>query len=83
MAKLNHRIKDLRINAEDMELLNSIAEDLGMKNTTIARLILHQQLQQIRSDGMKNFSLAIVGKSNISANKEVKTGKIPKIVNVR
>lgn len=59
--KLNCRLKDLKLTTEDMNLLNEISEDLRVKNSDLARLILHQELMRMKGKGVKNYQLAIVG----------------------
>jgi len=62
MSKKNYRLRDLLLSSEDMELLNKIADDLCLKNSDLARMLLKQKLMQIKSEGLNSFELAIVGK---------------------
>lgn len=59
--RLNCRLRDLKLSSEDLNLVNEISNSIGMKNSDLVRLILHQQLKQIKASGISNFQLAIIG----------------------
>lgn len=57
-----YRLRDLHINQKDMQLLNEISENLGFKNTDIARMLLHKSLIEIKAQGLEDYQLAIIGR---------------------
>ena len=59
--KKNYRLRDLLMDKESMELLNSLSDSLSIKNSDLARLLLQQQLKKIKSEGASGYSLAVVG----------------------
>jgi hypothetical protein len=59
--KKNCRLKDLKLTTDDLNLLNEIAEEIRIKNSDLARLILHQELMRVKGKGIKNYSIALIG----------------------
>lgn len=62
--KKNYRLKDLMLDQKEIELLNEVSNQIGLRNSDLARFILKQELQRIKALGCNNYSLAIVGDKN-------------------
>lgn len=63
--KKNYRLKDLMLSQQEKELLDKISQSIGIRSTEVARLLLHQRLDEIRREGFENFSLCVVGTKRI------------------
>lgn len=59
--KKNYRLKDLMLGSNEIELLNEVSNQIGLRNSDFARFILKQELQRIKAMGCNNYSLAIIG----------------------
>lgn len=61
MQKKNYRLRDLMLSKEELELLNEVSGQVGMSNTDLARLLLRERIMEIKSQGLNNYYIALVG----------------------
>ena len=56
-GKLNYALKDLRLDKEMMEKINKLSEDLNIRNTLVARILLKDALSRINLNDSYAFGL--------------------------
>jgi len=61
MGKKIYRLRDLLLSKEDITLLNAISEELNIRNTDLARILLTKALKEIRNQDLSNYSIGLVG----------------------
>ncbi len=57
----NYKLNSLNIDSELLKILNEVSDELKIRNSDLARLLLEEKLKEIKSLGLKDIRFGIIG----------------------